>query len=234
MYEEMFDTPLVQFDHDVEVDNLTLSVDSSKGDLIAQGSIKVHDYGSANATLELSNKGIHIRLEVDNITLDSVTVESASVEVIIGQQDNSAPSSHGTGWSFTISGVISFHSKQLQATVYFDKDPDHGTIWLLAAHFESSGRNEETKLSSIAKPLEVLNNMPFDFAIEDVAFVASNSTRSPAGYYNPYNYPIKKGKCNSTIKSIWRNAKAQQVSRCLQASGQFSFSIRFWEVTRMG
>ena len=202
MYEEMFDAPLVQFDHDVEVDNLTLSVESSKGNLIAQGSIKVHEYASANATLELSNKGIHIRLDVGKVTLDSVILESASVEVIIGKQDNSTSNSHGTGWIFTIAGVISFHGMQLQATVYFDKDPDHGTIWLLAARFGSSGKNEETRLSSIAKPLEVLNNTPFDFVIEDVAFVASNSTRSPAGYYDPYNYPIKKGKCIDQYNTV--------------------------------
>lgn len=151
MYEDMLDAPLVQFAYGVEVDNLTLSVDFLKGDLIAQGSIKVHDHASANAALELSNKDIYIRLGVGKITQISVRVESASVEVIIGKLDDSALNSHGTGWSFTIPGLVSFHSRQPHTTVYFDKDPDHGVIWLLVASFRSPGKDEVTRLSPIAK-----------------------------------------------------------------------------------
>ena len=184
-FESMFDAPLHVSDHDVVVDDLVFIADSTG--MSFSGKVTIEGYTSSEASISISNQGVHVSGAVDDVQLaGDITLKKAGFDVFIGRTDDTTLSGPGTSFRFAINGTVAIGSRQIDASLYFDKSPEGNLLWTVTGSF--------TGFFSIANLVPELQDTFLDLSLQNAAFIASNVDGAAAtGATIPVQYPIVKG-----------------------------------------
>lgn len=182
IYEDVFGTGLsaVNGAHDFIFESMRLSI--SKDGLLLDGKVTVNGYTSASATVSLTTVGVEIKGAVENVTLEGVTIEDASLDVFIGTV---AASTTGRPFRVAISGTVKWGSFEIMAGLYIDKISGKDAQWTVYGEFDG-----DLQLSHLAPEIK---GTWLDIDIQQVAFVASNEEETTEQVPNKFKYPVKKG-----------------------------------------
>ncbi|KAF8631007.1 hypothetical protein AX17_005171 [Amanita inopinata Kibby_2008] len=195
-YEETFSTTLHDFDHDVTVSDLSLEVTSEDKLLTFTGSVLVHEYHCASATIQISNRGIHLKGDIEDVKFDGITIEFASLNLFIGKVgdvDNA-----GTSVSLKIEGKAKSDllDHEVAAVVYLDKDPKGEMQIVVAGAFE-----DQLRVSDINHATSHVKGTPLDLELVDAAFIYCHTDTPSKSFPNALGVPIKKG-MSSQLSSV--------------------------------
>ncbi|KAG8735240.1 hypothetical protein FRC10_010828 [Ceratobasidium sp. 414] len=175
---------------DVTIGSAAIEISSDNGLSIVVDKLEFDNYTSANATINLSSKGVLVQSSVEKITLPGelgVNLVSAYMRVSFKKVGSGQSTDVALGGMIELDGI---KLPTISAGVHLYKESSSETLeWTAYGTFTDLGNT--ATLGQLFPDLR--ETFLESFALQDLMFIAASRDDPSSSQLNPQKYPIKKG-----------------------------------------
>ncbi|KAG8711415.1 hypothetical protein FRC08_015924, partial [Ceratobasidium sp. 394] len=175
---------------DITIGSASIEIAKGKGLSITVDKLEFDSYTSANATIDLSSKGVLVEAKVDRIKLPDdlgVSLVSAYMKVSFEKEDSGKSTDVALGGQVELDG---FRVPAISAGVHLYKASSSKKLeWTVYGTFTELGNT--TTLGELFPQTQ--KTFLADFALQDLMFIAASKDDPTLSSLNPKKYPIKRG-----------------------------------------
>jgi hypothetical protein len=164
--------------NDIEFTDITLNI--SPVGITLEGELSIDGYTTVDGVATIDETGIDINGSIENVTMDSVTIQEASINFFAPR-----PEIKSRKFGFAILGNVEFSGLQIEVSLYLETLADQSTKYTIYGEYD-----KEISTSNLAPALQ---GSFLDLPMKQVSFLAGNADSAASGFVNQFGYPIIKG-----------------------------------------